>query len=153
MANQEVRYNDGGVVLSDSIYNVGVSLGQQKRISERKELHAPIKLIANESLILIGQAIDISLYGLKVEIVSKNENKAHLIDEPIFAENMVLEIVAINAGNKIHLSLKAPAYVKWSTHRYEDEYKIYEIGFAFKLHKEQLSEWHKFYEEIQAPNV
>lgn len=119
---------------------------QERRISNRKKCYIPIKLVTNKDLTLVGYAIDISCYGIRIETTFKIVNKKRLLYKILSNPNITVELVEI--GDQNPLILKAPLDIIWNKYTYLSEKETYEIGFVLYLNEEQQQAWNKFYNTV-----
>jgi hypothetical protein len=122
--------------------------GHERRINQRKKCHFPIKLIASDSLSVVGYVANINCYGVKVDITFKTKSNNRIMDKILFNPNVALEAVEI--GDKNPLKFIAPIDIIWNKYLCTNENQVYEMGFRFNLNEEQKQLWDTFYNEIAA---
>ncbi len=116
--------------------------GTERRESLRKRVYLPIKLIAQEIIVSLGQLLDISCYGIKLEIMFMSKEERAKIEEILSIHNIILEIGEV--GDRLHI--KVPVDVKWSKSKLGES--IFEAGMDLTLSEEGKQEWQQFYDAL-----
>ncbi len=119
-------------------------LDSERRKSSRKNLYLPIKLIAKDTIVSLGQILNISCYGIKLEIMFMSNEERALVEKILSIHEITLEIGEI--GDKLYI--KVPVDVKWSTHNYNERENIFEAGMDLQLTEKHRQEWDKFYHAL-----
>ncbi len=118
--------------------------GSERRKSPRKRIYLPIKLIAKDTIVSLGQMLNISCYGIKLEIMFMSNEERALIEKILSIHNITLEIGEV--GDRLYI--KIPVDVRWSAHNYDEGENVFEAGMDLQLNEEHKEEWQQFYDAL-----
>lgn len=113
-----------------------------RRESVRKRVSLPIKLMAKRNIVSRGQLLDISCYGIKLEIMFMSNQEKAKVEQSLSTHNIILEIG--EAGDRLHV--KVPVDVKWSKSKVGEI--LFEAGMDLTLGEEDKQGWQQFYDAL-----